>query len=191
MHIAWSLNELTNFGPMSLSSLALAAHTSTACLSGSRRAFTERIFGRPALRPLIVISALLLSTTSFASASIDSSGSVHLSSADACACALALHSADAFTSAWPSQSPWQVPLHSPLHSPPEPPVPALPAQLPSHLPWQVPLHVAPTSADALPSHSAANFASASTLSLQTAGLYLILRPALPLKATFMLSLMRP
>src|SRR5690349_20824377 len=102
---------------MSLSSFALAAQVSTAAWSGSRRAFTDRILGRPDLSALIVCSALLLSTTSFMSASTETSGSLHCTFADACACALALHSPDALTSAWPSQLPWQVPLHSALHSP--------------------------------------------------------------------------
>src|SRR6185503_4973924 len=180
-----------NLGPMSLSSFALCAHTATAPCSGSRCALTDSARGRPTLIARTTISALLLSSTSLASASTVSSGSVHLTSSDALTDALALHCADALTFAWPSHSPWQVPLHSPLHSPPEPPVPALPAHVPSHRPWHAPVHVAPTSADALPSHSAAALACASTLTRHTAGLYLILSAALPLSETFMLSRSRP
>src|SRR5262245_14804855 len=160
MHIAWSLNELTNFGPISFSSAAVAATFCAAYFSGSRRALIESSFGVPRTSALIVCSAFDLSTTIFASASIFSSGSVHSISTDALTDAFALHCADALTSAWPSHEPWQVPLHSPLHSPPVPPVPALPAHWPSHLPWHAPLHFAPTSADALPSHSAAALACA-------------------------------
>src|SRR3954447_14142597 len=151
-----------------------------------------RSFGRPFSIAWRVASAFDLSTTSFVSSVALNSGSVHFTSAEAFACACALHSPDALTSAWPSHEPWHVPEHSPLHSPPAapPPVPALPlaAHLPSHLPWQTPEQVAPTSADALPSHFAATSASALTSTWQTAGLYVILNAALPLTATFMFSL---
>src|SRR6185503_13119719 len=172
-----------NLGPMSLSSFALCAHTATAPCSGSRCALTDSARGRPTLIARTTISALLLSSTSLASASTVSSGSVHLTSSDALTDALALHCAEALTFAWPS--------HSPLHSPPEPPVPALPAQVPSQRPWHAPVHVAPTSADALPSHSAAALACASTFTRHTAGLYLIFSAAWPLSETCMYSRSRP
>src|SRR3954469_4830675 len=113
-----------NLGPMSLSSCALCAQTATAALSGSRWAFTDSAFGRPFLSARMTISALDLSSVALTSASMVSSGSVHLTSIDALTDALALHCADALTFAWPSHSPWQVPLHSPLHWPfaPLPPV---------------------------------------------------------------------
>src|SRR5262245_21261636 len=175
MHIAWSLKELTNFGPMSLSSLAVDTVVSTAAWSWPRRAFTESSFGRPFCNALSVISALDLSTTILASSATLSLASVHSMFADACACALALHSPEAFTSAWPSHLPLQVPLHWPWHSPPAaaPPPPAFapPAHEPSHLPLHVPSHFAPTSADALPSHFAAISSVASTFMRQTAGWY--------------------
>src|SRR5882724_3215383 len=176
---------------MSLSSWALATQTSTAALSGSRCALTDRALGMPFLSALITISALCLSSSALTSASTVSSGSVHLTSTDALTDALALHCALALTFAWPSHSPWQVPLHSPLHSPPLPPVPALPEHVPSHLPWQAPVQVAPTSAEALPSHSAAALACASMSTRQTAGLYLILSAACVLNDTFMLSCRAP
>src|SRR6186997_3590827 len=90
MHIAWSLNELTNFGPMSLSSFAVDTVVSTAAWSGARRALIESSFGRPFWIALSVISAFDLSTTSFASSVTLSSGSVHFMSALALTCAFAL-----------------------------------------------------------------------------------------------------
>src|SRR6185436_17012419 len=120
---------------MSLSSFALVRTASAAYWIGAMRALIESSFGRPFLSALIVISAFDLSRTSLASASILSSGSVHSMLACALTDALALHCAEALTSAWPSHEPLQVPLHSPLHSPPLPPVPALPLHPPSHLPW--------------------------------------------------------
>src|SRR5262245_41922860 len=191
MQSAWSLNELTNLGPMSLSSCALCAQIATAPLSGSRCALIDSALGSPFLSALMTISALDLSTTILASASMVSSGSVHLTSSDALTDALARHCADALTSAWPSHWPWQVPLHSPLHSPLEPPVPALPAHVPSQRPWHAPVHFAPTSADALPSHSAAALACASMSTRHTAGVYLILSPACALNETFRFSRSAP
>src|SRR6185295_10026717 len=159
---------------MSLSSWALWTQIATASLSGSRWAWIDSALGSPFLSARITISALDLSSSALALASTVSSGSVQWTSALALTEALARHWADALTLAWPSHSPWQVPLHSPSHCALLPPVPALPEHVPSQRPWQAPVQLAPTSADAWPSHSAAALASASTLTRHTAGLYLIL-----------------
>src|SRR2546428_462153 len=92
MHIAWSANDWANLGPMSLRSFAVASTFAAASASGLARAVAENSFGRPSRIALSVSSSFLVSTTSLASASTVSLGSVHSAWIDALTDAAALHS---------------------------------------------------------------------------------------------------
>src|SRR4051794_24216148 len=77
MHIAWSLNEDTNFGAISLRSAAVFAHVVTASFMSEALAVASNSFGKPARAALSVASALPLSAMIFASASIVNTAGLH------------------------------------------------------------------------------------------------------------------
>src|SRR5580704_9794963 len=110
MHIAWSPNDWTNFGPIAWRSLSDATQVVTAAWSGSRRYETDRSFGIPSFIAAMSASIFDLSTTMPAPASTVSWGGVHCALIDALTCAAAAH--------WPLAPPPPLPAAAAPEQPP-------------------------------------------------------------------------